>query len=141
MCLLVGYSPPPPDFRGGVHLFRQPPSSIGSVPSLSGHALRTDGVYRREFAGTGPAVFKVARVTGAAYFPETPWDLFCAPLFFHTHYSIILLILSILLINDNCIALLIVDMCDIPVAISNGTVGMCNIDRHCIGGSTILQVT
>ena len=30
----------PPDFRGGVHLFiSKPPYSIGSVPSLSGHAI------------------------------------------------------------------------------------------------------
>ena len=28
----------PPDFRDGVHLFL-PPTAIGSVPSLSGHAI------------------------------------------------------------------------------------------------------
>ena len=29
----------PPEFRGGVHLFMKPPYAIGSVPSLSGHAI------------------------------------------------------------------------------------------------------
>ena len=29
----------PPEFRGGVHLFVKPPYAIGSVPSLSGHAI------------------------------------------------------------------------------------------------------
>ena len=44
----------PPEFRGGV------PYAIGSVPSLSGLTqLRTDGVYCRESAGTGPVNLKV----------------------------------------------------------------------------------
>ena len=40
----------PPDFRGGgVHLSNIPPTDIGSVANLSGHAkLRTDGVHCRE---------------------------------------------------------------------------------------------
>ena len=29
----------PPEFRGGVHLLFKPPYAIGSVPSLSGHAI------------------------------------------------------------------------------------------------------
>ena len=29
----------PPDFRGGVHSLFKPPNVIGSVPSLSGHAI------------------------------------------------------------------------------------------------------
>ena len=32
------YSWLPPAFRGGVRLYRQPPSSIGPISSLSGHA-------------------------------------------------------------------------------------------------------
>ena len=32
-----------PEFRGGVHYFFKPPYAIGSVPSLSGHAI----AYRR----------------------------------------------------------------------------------------------
>ena len=40
--------------------FMKPPYAIGSVPSLSDHAiLRTDGVHYRESAGTGPVNLKV----------------------------------------------------------------------------------
>ena len=39
--------------------FMKPPYAIGSVPSLSGHAMRTDGVHCRESAGTGPVNLKV----------------------------------------------------------------------------------
>ena len=56
----------PPEFRGGVHLFILNPSyAIGSVPSLSGHAI----AYRwrcRESTDTGPVNLKVVPVTGAA---------------------------------------------------------------------------
>ena len=48
----------PPDFRGGgVHIFLfKPLYAIGSVPSLSGHAVVH---HCRESAGTGPVVLKV----------------------------------------------------------------------------------
>ena len=47
--------------------------------------LRTDCVYYREFAGTGPVVLKVVRVTGAAF--ASPWTkYYCAPLFSQPHY-------------------------------------------------------
>ena len=48
--------------------------------------LRDDGFYRRESAGTGAAVLKVAREAGAAY-SGYPMDQFlCATLIFsHTH--------------------------------------------------------
>ena len=48
------------------YLFK-PSYAIGSVPSLPGHSqMRTDGVHRRESAGTGPVVIKVVPVTDAA---------------------------------------------------------------------------
>ena len=57
-----------PAFRNAVHLFRQAPSSIGSVPSSSGHApLRTDGVHCRESAGIGPVVLELVPVTGVVF--------------------------------------------------------------------------
>ena len=49
----------PPEFRGGVHLFIKPPYAIVSVPSLSGHPVRTDGIDCRESAGTGSVNLKV----------------------------------------------------------------------------------
>ena len=46
--------------------------------------LRTDGVYYRESAGTGPpVVLKVVRVTGAAYSGITMNQLICASIFPH----------------------------------------------------------
>ena len=48
----------PPDFRGGIYLFK-PPYAIDSVSSLSGHAIRTDGIHCRESAGTGTVNLKV----------------------------------------------------------------------------------
>ena len=47
--------------------------------------LRTDGVYCREPAGTGPVVLKVVPVTGAAILRVTMDKLICASLS-HTHY-------------------------------------------------------
>ena len=53
-------------FRNGVHIIcLQPPSGQSRVYRVT--QLRTDGVYRRESAGTGP-VLKVVPVTGAAFF-------------------------------------------------------------------------
>ena len=56
-------------FRGGiiVHLLI-PPTTIGSVPSLSDHAIAsTDGVHCREVPGAGPVVLKEVPVKGAAF--------------------------------------------------------------------------
>ena len=69
----------PPEFRGGVHIFLPAPHTIGSVPSLSGHAV----AYR--LRSLQRVVLKVVRVTGAAFAsPRT--KCYCAPLFSHTHY-------------------------------------------------------
>ena len=72
--------------------FMKPPYAIGSVPSLSGHAiayrwrslprvrrhtghrvtqLRTDGVHCRESAGTGPVNLKV--VPNGCCLGRSPW--------------------------------------------------------------------
>ena len=57
----------PPTFPDGVHSFISS-TAIGSIPSLYQLSqLRTDGVHCREPAGTGPVVFKVVRVTAAAF--------------------------------------------------------------------------
>ena len=50
----------PPEFRGGVHIFilnRHTPSGQSHVHRVT--QLRTDGVHRRESAGTGPVNLKV----------------------------------------------------------------------------------
>ena len=47
----------PLDFRCGIHL-TMPPTVIGSVTRLLGHALPTDGVHRPESVGTGPVFLK-----------------------------------------------------------------------------------
>ena len=49
---------------------RRPYSSsaaVGSVPSLSRHAMLTDGVHCRKCAGTRPVVLKVVPITGEAF--------------------------------------------------------------------------
>ena len=56
----------PPDFHGGVHLFKSP-YAIGSVRVNRVTKLRTDDVYCRESAGTGSVVLKVVPVTGVAF--------------------------------------------------------------------------
>ena len=74
----------PPDVRGGVHMFL-PPHTIGSVQSLSGHAV----AYRwrplpRVRWHRASIVLKVVRVTGAGFAsPRTNYS--CAPLFSHIH--------------------------------------------------------
>ena len=74
-----------PDVHGGVHIFL-PPHTIGSVQSLSGHAI----AYRwrslpRVRWHRASIVLKAVRVTGAAF--ASPWtNYYCAPLFSHTHY-------------------------------------------------------
>ena len=69
----------PPDFRGGVHLLI-PPSTIGSVPSLSVTQWHTDDVHRRESDGSGPVVVKAVPVMGAAFSGFTMDPVMCAPL-------------------------------------------------------------
>ena len=66
-CLYVRDSSRVPRRRPFVYL--KPPYAIGSVPSLSGHAikLRTDGVHCRESAGIGPVNLKVVPPTGVAF--------------------------------------------------------------------------
>ena len=53
------------------HPFMKPPHAIGSVPSLSGHAIATDGFHCRESAGTGPANLKV--VSNGCCLGRSPW--------------------------------------------------------------------
>ena len=60
-------------------IYFKPPCAIGSVPSLSGHKLRTDGVHCRESADTGPANLKV--VSNGCCLGRSPWTIKYAPLF------------------------------------------------------------
>ena len=53
-------------------IYFKSPYTIWSVPSLSDLAMRTDGVHRRESAGTGPVTLKVVPVTGATFASSTP---------------------------------------------------------------------
>ena len=57
----------PPDFRSnGVHLiYHQPPPDQSLVNRVT--QFRNYGVPCQESAGTGPGVFKLARVTGAGF--------------------------------------------------------------------------
>ena len=73
----------PPDFRGGVYLFK-PPYAIGSVPSLPGHAIS----YRRRslprvcrHRASGPR----GRSSIGCCLCKSPWTNWCMPLLFHTH--------------------------------------------------------
>ena len=73
----------PPDVRGGVHIFL-PPHTIGSVQSLSGHAVAYQwrslprvGCHRASI------VFKVVRVTGYRLCITMDQLLLCASLFPH----------------------------------------------------------
>ena len=65
-----------------------PLSATASTCTVNRHRVSpefiADGVHCRESAGTGPAVLKVVRVTGAAFSAVTMVP-FCAPLFSHTH--------------------------------------------------------
>ena len=77
--------------RDSFHFSRQlphiPSTAVGSVSSLSGPPQQqcTDGVHHRKFAGTGPVVLKVVRVTmGAAFSGFTMGHFFCASLFPHS---------------------------------------------------------
>ena len=57
-------APLPPAFRDdddeGVHPYRQPPSGQSRVYRVTRAIACTDGVYRRESAGTRPVVLRVA---------------------------------------------------------------------------------
>ena len=53
-------------------LYRQTPSDIGSVPSLSGRAITYRWRSLPNSAGTGPIVLEVIPVTGAATFCRSP---------------------------------------------------------------------
>ena len=74
-----------PDVHGGVHLFL-PAHTVGSVPSLSGHAI----AYRwrslpRVRWHRASIVLTVVQVTGAVF--ASPWNnYYCAPLFSNTRY-------------------------------------------------------
>ena len=61
-------------------IYHQPPSSCQSrVHRVNGMHLRTDGVHRQEFVGSGPVVLKVVRVTGMLHIiRETRWVIICA---------------------------------------------------------------
>ena len=49
--------------------------------------LRTDSVYCRESAGTGPVVLKVVPATGVAFAAITMDELMCASLFPHPLFA------------------------------------------------------
>ena len=72
----------PPEFRGGVHM--KPPYAIGSVPSLSGHAI----AYRWR---STPRVrrHRASKPQGSSE-RELPWQITMDQLIFaslsHTHY-------------------------------------------------------
>ena len=62
----------PPEFRGGVHLLisnRHTPSGQSRFYRVT--QLRTDGVHRRESAGTGPVNVKV--VPNECCLGRSPW--------------------------------------------------------------------
>ena len=59
-----------------------PSTAIGSVPTLYRVTQpRTDGLYCRESAGTGPAVLKVVSMTDAAFSGITMDNFLCTFLF------------------------------------------------------------
>ena len=62
-CLL--FNGLPPAFRGGVHVYRQPPP--GQTRFYRFVQLRADGAHCRESAGTGPVVLKGVPVTGDSF--------------------------------------------------------------------------
>ena len=74
----------PSDFPSGVNLFI-PPYAIGSVPSLSGHAIayrwRSRSKVRRHRASNPQG-----SSSKGYYLCRSPWINSCAPLFSRTHY-------------------------------------------------------
>ena len=75
-----------PRRRPFIYFHRQTPSGQSRVYRVT--QLRTDGVHRRESAGTGPVNLKV--VPNECCLGRSPWtnQLICAFLS-HTHYTII----------------------------------------------------
>ena len=75
-----------PAFRDGVHRFILS-TAIGSISSLSGHAIAYRWRLPPKVRWHKPVILKFARVRGAAYFqvkPRTNTNKY-APLFSHTH--------------------------------------------------------
>ena len=75
-----------PSRRPFIYLNRHTPSGLSRVYQVT--QMRTDGVHRRESAGTGPVNLKVVPVTGAIFTGITmDYDqLMCASLFPHPLY-------------------------------------------------------
>ena len=76
----------PPEFRGGVHIFLPAPHTIGSVPSLSGHAIayRLRSLPRvRWHRASSP---QGSSSNGCCLCITMDQKCYCAPLFSHTHY-------------------------------------------------------
>ena len=71
----------PPEFRYGIHFYRQPPSGQSRVHQIT--SLRTDGdVHSLPRVGrVRPVVLKVVGVTGLAYSGSTMAQFLCASLF------------------------------------------------------------
>ena len=80
-CLLTGLLPI--SAAGSMYLLK-PPYAIGSVSSLSGHAIAYRWRSQPRVAGTGPVVLKVVPVTGAAILQVTMDQLMRASLFSHS---------------------------------------------------------
>ena len=76
----------PPVLSDGLHTYHQ--SQSGQSRVLAGHAIANCWHHYREPTGAGPLVLKVVLVTGAACSGTvSSWTKFCAPLFFHTHFT------------------------------------------------------
>ena len=96
----------PPNVHGDVHIFLLP-HTIGSVQSLSGHAI----AYRwrslpRVRWHRAIICLNLVRVTGAAF--ASPWtNYYCAPLFSHTHcwYKVSMFKYKILVLLLRCTVL------------------------------------
>ena len=71
------------DYSSRVHLFVIPSTAIGSVPSISRHAITYEGVHCRESTGTGQVVLKVVPVPGVAFSGIIMDQLLCASLLQH----------------------------------------------------------
>ena len=69
----------PPAFRGSVH-FITSPTAIGSVPSLSGHAIAYRRLSLPRVRRQRASILKVVPVTGAAFSGITMDQLMCASL-------------------------------------------------------------
>ena len=81
-CLLTGFLPI--SAAASINLYHHTPSGQSRVYWVT--QLRSDGVYYRESAGSGPVVFKIVPVTGDAWQVTTKQSMCASPLFSHTHY-------------------------------------------------------